>query len=224
MTTSISTTETLESLQATLEPLVAMHGEHTQLEAWVKDSGQALEKLHGELAEWQNELARKQTNLDLREDALEKCQHQEDEIGTQIDQWKADLAVAREESGQLKEENADQTQQLEQLERQCIALEAELKLAQQRSEELSQSLKSERVRAQAEQTQWKEEFKGMRELLDKQCSLLATQLTSGDSPARSARALNTEASDRSLELRKRAQARLAAKRPKKQEPEEPGQS
>jgi len=223
MTTSISTTETLESLQATLEPLAAMQGEHTQLEAWVNNSCQALENLHGELAEWQNELARKQTKLDLREDALEKCQHQEEEISTQVEQWKADLAAAREEAGQLKEENVDQLQQLQQLERQCIELEAELKLAQQRSAELSQALEAERARAQTEQTQWKEEFKGMRELLDKQCSLLASQLTSGDPSARGARAASAEASQRSLELRRRAQSRLAAKR-QQQDPEEPNPS
>ena len=89
MTTSTSAHETLESLQTTLEPLADLHGQHNQLESWVNDSCQALEKLHGELAEWQNELARKQTELDLREDALEKCQSQEEELGTQVEQWKA---------------------------------------------------------------------------------------------------------------------------------------
>jgi len=217
MTTSISTGEMLESLQATLKPLLSKVGEPAQLEAC-----QSLEKLHGELSEWQNELARKQTNLDLREDALEKCQEQEDQVATQVDQWKADLAVAREESGQLQEENVDQLQQLEQLEQKCIELEADLQLARQRSEDLSKALQSERARSQTEQAQWKEEFKSMRELLDKQCSLLASRLMPSDSSSRrSSGALNVEASKRSLELRRRAQARLAANRKKQQEPEEP---
>ena len=81
MSTSASTCEAIETLQATLEPLAALQGEHTQLEAWVNDSCQALENLHGELAEWQNELARKQTELDLREDALEKCRIQDSRSG-----------------------------------------------------------------------------------------------------------------------------------------------
>jgi len=213
MTTSTSTSEAIESLQATLEPMASLHGEHAQLEAWVNDSCQALENLHGELTEWQNELARKQTELDLREDSLEKCQVQEEELGTQVEQWKAELAAAQQEAQQLGEENADHLEQLEQLERRCIELEAELKIAQQRNAELVATLEAERARTVDEQAQWKEEFKGMRGLLDKQCSLLATQLKPTDKPARAvAPAENTEAALRSQDLRRRAQTRLAAKR------------
>ena len=67
-----ATADIIDSLQATLEPLEALHGEHSQLEAWVHDSFSALEKLHSELTEWQSELARKQTELDLREDSLSR--------------------------------------------------------------------------------------------------------------------------------------------------------
>ena len=211
MTTSTSALDTLESLQTTLEPLNALHGQHNQLESWVNDSCQALEKLHGELAEWQNELARKQTELDLREDALEKCQSQEEELGTQVEQWKADLAAAQQEAQQLGEESTDQLQQLEQLERRCIELEAELKTAHQRSEELNTTLEAERTHAAEEQAQWKEEFKGMRDLLDKQCSLLATQLKPDEKPKATDSTI-PEASARSQELRRRAQTRLAEKR------------
>ena len=211
MTTSNSTCEALESLQSTLEPLAELHGEHSQLEAWVNGSCQALEKLHGELSDWQNELARKQTELDLREDALEKCQLQEDVLGSQVEQWKEELEAAKLEARQLGEESADQLEQLEQLERRCIELEAELKLASQRHAELESTLKAERAHRAEEQAQWKAEFKGMRELLDKQCSLLATQLKPGEKPGQLATE-DSEAARRSQELRRRAQERLAAKR------------
>jgi len=220
MSTSASTCEAIESLQATLEPLSALQGEHTQLEAWVNDSCEALENLHRELAEWQNELARKQTVLDLREDALEKCQIEEDDLGTKVETWQAELALAQQETRQLKEENADHLEQLEQLERRCIELEAELKVADQRSAELAATIEAERARTAEEQAQWKEEFKGMRDLLDKQCSLLATQLKPSDQPARVVVPENSEASLRSQELRRRAQSRLAAKR--QQQEQAPG--
>lgn len=212
MTITSSSTETLESLQSTLEPLAALHGQQTQLESWVNDSCQALEKLHGELTGWQNELARKQTDLDLREDALEKCQLQEDELGSQVEQWKANLATAQEESQQFAEENSEQLEQLNQLETRCIELENALKASREQSAELTASLESERDRAAEEQKQWKEEFKGMRELLDKQCTLLATQLQSPSQPSSAAAEVKNEASARSQELRHRAKARLAAKR------------
>lgn len=218
MTTSTSANETLDSLQATLEPLAALHGQHNQLESWVNDSCQALEKLHGELAEWQNELARKQTELDLREDALEKCQLQEEELGLQVTKWKTQLEAAQQEARLMEEENSDHLEQLEQLERRCIQLESELKSTQQRSTELTTSLESERARAAEEQKQWKAEFKGMRELLDKQCSLLATQLKPGEHPQRPpASGAKADAATRSQELRKRAQTRIAAKRRQQQE-------
>ena len=222
MTTMTSSAETLETLQASLEPLSEIHGEQSQLEAWVNDSCQALEKLHGELADWQNELARKQTELDLREDALEKCQLDEDELGSQVEQWRTDLIAAQQAARQLEEENADQIEQLEQLERRCIELESELKTARQRNAELTETLAAERARTASEQAQWKAEFKGMRELLDKQCSLLATQLKPTDLPSLGAGVDNSEASSRSQELRRRAQSRLAAKRRElmEQDPEE----
>lgn len=222
MTTSVNANETLESLQATLEPLADLRGQHNQLESWVNDSCQALEKLHGELAQWQNELARKQTELDLREDALEKSQVHEEEMGTQVEQWKADLEVARQELRQMEEENTDHLEQLEQLERRCIELEAELKNARQRTAELTATLEAERERTAEEQSQWKQEFKGMRELLDKQCSLLATQLKPGEKPNQPVAAtVGSEASARSQELRRRAQSRLAAKRRQQQDQEQP---
>jgi len=214
MPTSISALDTLESLQTTLEPLADLHGQHHQLESWVHDSCQALEKLHGELTEWQNVLARKQTELDLREDALEKCQDQEEELGSQVEQWKGDLVAAQQEAEQLGEENSDQLEQLDQLERRCIELESELQVAQKRSEELAATLEAQCAHAAEEQAHWKEEFKGMRDLLDKQCSLLATQFKPGEKPK--VAATNTDQPEalaaRRIELRRRAQARLAAKR------------
>ena len=80
------------------------------------------------------------------------------------------------------------------------------------------TLEEERARIAHEQAQWKQEFKGMRELLDKQCELLATQLKPGDLPKRPpAAASSAAATARSQELRLRAQARLAAKRSQQQQ-------
>ena len=65
----------------------------------------------------------------------------------------------------------------------------------------------------------------MRDLLDKQCSLLATQLKPGEKPPQTATPSETnEATTRSQELRRRAQARLAAKRQEQQDSEGPDES
>jgi chromosome segregation ATPase len=198
-----------------------MHGQHSQLEAWVNDSCQALEKLHGELTQWQNELARKQTELDLREDALEKCQSTEEEVDARVSQWKAELDVACREAQQLREENGDQLEHLNQLERRCFSLEAELKSVRQESAELASTLATEREHASREQDQWKQEFKDMRALLDKQVALSSSPPPGDEQSDASPNPLGEEAPasgdsseglTRSEALRQRAQERLAARR------------
>jgi len=211
---------TVESLQASLEPLESLRGEQSQLETWVNDSFQALENLHSELAEWQSDLARKQTELDLREDTLEKCRVEEHDIGEKVGQWKKELAQARVELRQLEEENAEQLQDLEKLECRQAILETELKVATTRTEEISATLASERAATADEQQQWRVEFQKIRLLLEKQCNLLAHHLgeveelqdeETLDVP------VDLETASRNAILRRRAQSRRAAKNRKQRD-------
>ncbi len=225
----MSTSETIESIQATLQPLEELQGEQTQLEAWVHDSFSALEKLHEELSEWQTELARKQTEIDLREDALEKCQEHEIDLDTHAAQWKRDLAEAREEIQQLEEENTEQLQELERLERGHDLLEAELKLARQSIEDLSVALEAERGRVSQEHSQWASEFQKIRRLVEKQGLLLEEHLgeeklsAAPSEEAAVASSVEGDISSRSAEFRRRAQSRQAAKRRRRRNTEEPDQ-
>ncbi|MCG8450464.1 MAG: hypothetical protein MI725_12920 [Pirellulales bacterium] len=217
------TFSTLESLQNSLEPLEALHGEHSQLESWVNESFQSLEKLHGELTDWQSELARKQTELDLREDALEKSRQGEPGIEGKVDPWKEKLVEAQQEIEQLEEENSQQLQELENLERRQAILETELKIATQRTEEIGEALESERAQASAERQRWREEFQQMRCLLEKHYDMLVSYMgealptTPGES---SESPLALESTSRRAALRRRAQSRRAAKNRKSSDNEE----
>jgi len=220
----MSTLEAIESIQAALEPLEALQGEHSQLETWVHDSFGALEKLHGDLSEWQSELARKQTDLDLREDALEKCLGQNEDLDQLADQWKSDLNAAREEIKQLEDENGEQLQELEELERRHLLLESELRMTRERTEKISTALEVERARTTDEHQLWSEEFQQLRGLLEEQHNLLLDHISQEEKNA----TRSTESSDAvvepkaeldsaarnssSSELRRRAQSRRAAKR------------
>jgi len=217
----MSTLEAIESIQeAALEPLEAIQGEHTQLESWVHDSFGALEKLHGDLSEWQSELARKQTDLDLREDALEKCQSQNENLDQSVSQWKIDLEAAREEVRQLEDENGEQFQELENLERRHLLLESELRAARQRTEELTAALEGERVRTTEEQQRWTQEFQQLRGMLEDQHCLLANHIKEEKKEVPSLGSLEVTTQPtaepdpalRSSELRRRAQSRRNAKR------------
>ncbi|MCH7751451.1 MAG: hypothetical protein IH898_04780 [Planctomycetes bacterium] len=219
---STATATAVDSLQATLEPLESLHGEHSQLEAWVHDSFSALEKLHSELTEWQSELARKQTEIDLREDAISRSDSQtiDGDAEEQIAHWQRELAEAREETQQLEEENAEQLQELENMELKFVQMENELQDAQKRSAEVNQLLELERVRSTEEQHQWQGEFRDMRRLMEKQYSLLEKRVRdsrdSAEGEADSAAGpgagdSNGEATSRTAELRRRAKSRLAAK-------------
>ena len=219
---STATATVVDSLQATLEPLGSLHGEHSQLESWVHDSFSALEKLHSELTEWQSELARKQTEIDLREDAISRIESQTigGDAEEQIAHWQRELAEAREETQLLEEENAEQLQELENMELKFVKMEKELQDAGKRSTEVNQLLELERVRSAEEQNQWQGEFRDMRRMMEKQYSLLEERVRdsrdSTEGVADSATGpgegdSNGEATSRTAELRRRAKARLAAK-------------
>lgn len=208
--------ETIESIQATLQPLEALQGEQTQLETWVHDSFGALEKLHEELSDWQTELARKQTELDLREDALEKCKVEGSDLDEHVVQWKQELDEAREEIHQLEEENAEQIQELENLERRHRRMQTELAAAKQHSEDLSTALEDERSLSS--------EFQDIRQLVEKQCLLLEDHLGEDHPDVIAQKDKSSEnkaeASSRSVKLRRRAESRQAAKRRKRRTTEE----
>ena len=215
--------ETLESLQSSLEPLEALRGEHSQLESWVNESFRALEKLHGELTDWQSELARKQTELDLREDALEKCHLEGEDLDGKVEQWKHELGDARREIEQLEDENSEQLQELENLERRQAVLEAELRVASQRTEEISATLEVERAQASEEHEVWRTEFQQLRRLLEKHCSMLAVHL--GEAPHAELdeafeSSVDLDPASRSAALRRKAHSRRAAKNRKHREGED----
>ncbi len=229
---SIATADAVDSLQATLEPLEALQGEHSHLETWVHDSFSALEKLHSELTEWQSELARKQTELDLREDALSRSGPRtvSGDASEQLALLQKDLSEAREEAQQLEEENAEQLQELENLELKLVQMERELKTAQKRSTDLTHVLEVERARATEEQHQWQGEIRDMRRLLEKQCSLLEDRIrdsresTETDASGAAETSADNEATSRTAELRRRAKSRWAAKLRKHREGEQPNAS
>jgi len=234
---STATIDAVESLQVTLEPLGALHGEQSQLEAWVHDSFSALEKLHSELTEWQSELARKQTELDLREDAIRRSEEQvvDGDTAVQLDHWKQELEGSRKDIHDLEEENAEQLQELENMELAMVQMEKQLLTAEKTVTELTQLLEIERARATQEQSQWQGEFKDMRRLLEKQCSLLEdrireSRVTGEDGENPSAQdadgTASSEAISRAAELRRRAKSRRAARlrRQNEGEAEEPNNS
>jgi chromosome segregation ATPase len=225
---STATAEAVDSLHATMEPMESLHGEHSQLEGWVHDSFAALEKLHSELTEWQSELARKQTELDLREDAVMRSESQtvSGDAEEQIAHWQHELSESRDEIQQVEQENAEQLQELEHLELSLVQMEKELQDAHKRTLDLDQMLEVERTRSTEEQRQWQGEFRDMRRLMEKQSSLLENRIRDardatedeGESSDGSHQAeSNGEAISRTAEWRRRAKARLAAKLRRHQE-------
>ena len=213
----MTTVDAIESLQATLEPIQELQGEQTQLEAWVNDSFKALETLHGELAEWQSALARKQTELDMREDGLDNFRQEGDQLQSKVTEWEEDLAAAREEIQQLEEENAEQLQELESLEQRHSTLDSELSSARQRVEELTSALEEERGRVADSQIEWKDEFLQIRSFLEEKFLLLSQQLGGtavAESLENDSKPADAEGSSRSAELRRRAESRRAKRRQK----------
>src|SRR6185295_10067654 len=75
------------------------------------------------------------------------------------------LAKSQEEARQLEQENAEQLQALDDLERQLVAAQAELRTVRMHGDEVALALETERERAADEQRQWGGELRDMRRLL-----------------------------------------------------------
>lgn len=222
----MSTTETLESLHTTLEPLDFLQSEQVELSTWIHDSFAALEKLHEELTQWQNELARKETELDLRQDALGKVKTTDKGLQKQVEQFERQLATAKDELQQLEEENGEQLQEFETLAARCGELEVEYEVAQLRVTELEAALEAERERSASESAVWHEDFHNLRGDLEKYFELLADQLEKVAVSVEHSQELHTPlpagaAHAKSAELRRRAQSRRQAKERKEPSADKP---
>jgi len=222
---AMSLAETIESLRGSLQPIEELRDEQSQLEGWVQESFVSLEKLHEELSDWQGELVRQETEIDLREDALGKAQKLEGGLSEEVQQLRQQLTDARHELLQLEEENGQQLEELEDLERQQALLQAEVKTAHSRADELAAELQEEKQRYSEQQQQWTNELRQMRQLLEHQGTLLENLVENDSSPAPVETVCEPvpaetvekneeekEAPSRSVELRRRAKARRAAKR------------
>jgi chromosome segregation ATPase len=209
--------DTLESLQEALSPLGELQSEQAELGSWIHDSFTALEKLHEELTQWQSELARKETELDLRQDAFGKTKVVDKGLQKQVALLEQQLAAAKEELQQLEEENGEQLREFEDLEARFGELELEYSVASQRVAELEAALAAERQRSASECDLWRDEFQTLRGDLEKYYQLLAEQV---DKVAVAAQQVGQEphtplsagaAHAKSAELRRRAQSRREAK-------------
>jgi chromosome segregation ATPase len=226
-----------------LKPVEALRDDQTQLEAWVHQSFAALERLHSELDQWQRELTKQQVDLDESLANGHESSEQLEKLQQQCDLAAQQLAQAIQEVRQLEEENGEQVQEIDKLDRQFTAVQAELKVVREHAEQLTQNLESERQRAAEQQQHWSSELKEMRLLLDRQCELMvresseeAPQAPGGPEsklgPERTEESqvmeeeVSVAASDpmdpeakRSDEIRRRAKDRRAAKRRKRKLPE-----
>ncbi len=214
------TTETLDSIHEVLEPLQALQTENAELGGWIHDSFSALEKLHEELTQWQSELSRKETDLDLREEAVSKGKASESDLQQKLTQLELELATARDELQQLEEVSSEELQELEELENRLAELDAELNVSRARIIELEAKLLAEREHSSAAQDTWKGEFRELHEVLDKYYTLLSEQMskvlpTNSEPPLCPAEKLTPTSSApraKSAELRERVQSRREAKR------------
>jgi hypothetical protein len=93
----------LDNLPASLDPVEALRGEQSQLEAWIRESTTALEALNEELTEWQRDLARQQAELDQREAALQEAENQAVADGRTVAKLEAELDEHRVWAGELRE-------------------------------------------------------------------------------------------------------------------------
>jgi chromosome segregation ATPase len=102
----------------------ALAGEHAQLESWLRESFAAMDALYGELFEWQRDLTRQQAQLDQREAAQSEPAAATGSDGLIIAKFKEALAAAREQVRQLKHENGELQESLEDLQLQLAGAEA----------------------------------------------------------------------------------------------------
>ncbi|TWU28565.1 hypothetical protein [Bythopirellula polymerisocia] len=172
----MSTIQSFETLQEVLEPLGAIRNENDDLGEWIHDSFAALEKLHEELTQWQSELARKETELNLRADSLEKYPQIESDVQTHLAQLENELASVKEESKKLEEANSGQLLEFEELESECTKLKEELATAHEQINQLESSLVFEQQRSGADRELWQEEFRQLRDALDEYHARLFTRL------------------------------------------------
>jgi chromosome segregation ATPase len=218
----------IEALRSALAPVEALRGEQSQLETFVGESFASLDALHGELAEWQRDLTRRQAELDQREAALadaESIRGSATECDSKLNEQ---LAQSREELRQLEDENADQFQAIDELDRQLIAAQAELRVLRKHTEELSIALETECERSIDEHRHWTGELREMRQLLERQGETLAWLAGGehGDEHCVDAKPLPTprvaaggddgesaaDVKSRTAELRRRASTRRAVHR------------
>lgn len=217
----------IEDLRIALEPVEALRGEHSQLETWVLDAIASLESMHVDLAEWQRDLTRRQAALDQREAAVWDGESTGIAPGGDASQMELQLTASREELRQLEDENADQLLAIDDLDRQLVAAQAELRLLRKQTEELTVALETERARNTDEHRLWTGELREMRRLLERQGEALAwlTGVEPGDdlsedvhitpAPRDDANGDEPESGDsttRAAELRRRASSRRAAHR------------
>lgn len=219
MSTSTTTVETLESLQEALAPLEILRNDQAELGTWIHDSFAALEKLHEELTQWQSELARKETELDLRQDALGKKKSSENGLDNEVSQLQEQLQAAKEELRQLEGENTEQLQELERLEARCGELDAAQEAAQSKLVDLQAALDAERTRSATDSQDWKEEFRALRSELEQYSLQIAEQLDKLVGNTHTGQEGHTPLSAgaahaKSAELRRRAQSRREAKQRK----------
>jgi chromosome segregation ATPase len=164
----------MEALHSALDPVEALRGEQSQLEAWVRDSVAALDALHDDLNEWQRHLTRQQAELDQREAALTEAESRSAAEGRDCAALETQLAQVREEARQLEEENAEQSQTLGDLERKLIAAQTELRAARKHADELADALDAERERDIDDHRLWAGELRDMRRLLVRQGEMLVS--------------------------------------------------
>jgi chromosome segregation ATPase len=198
---STTAVETLESLQEALDPLDAIQSEQVELGSWIHDSFSALEKLHEELTQWQSELARKETDLDLREDALNKP------AGTN--------KASNKQTARLEQQLAKTQEGLKRVGAKNDELLSQYGAALERTVELETALAAEREQAASDRELWKEQFEFLRGDLEKYYQLLAEQLEKV-AAQQGCHELYTPLSAgaahaKSVELRRRAQSRREAK-------------
>jgi chromosome segregation ATPase len=216
---AMSKTETIGSLQEVLQPFAELQAENIELGTWIHDSFSALEKLHEELTQWQSELVRKETELDLREDTLSKRKKADLDAGGPTEKLAQEFDKVRQELAQLEEDNSEQLQELELLERQYEEMEGELQASRERATSLEAMLDAERQRSNSNGEYWKQEFRDLHLSLDKYYAMLSDQLALAAGVTRDTSNVSTQvnpagqtpARNKSTELRRRAENRRESK-------------
>ncbi len=216
----------IDILNSALAPVEELRG---QFEASLRESFAELDALYDELTEWQRDLTREQAELDQRAAAVADAEARTSIDPGELADAQQQLVLAQEYSRQLEEENADQLQTLEDLERQLVAAQAELRTVRKHADELTVALETERVRAVDEHRLWSGELRDMRRMMELQAGMLeslggkpavdegrddaadADEAHASDDAGEAPAALN-DAAARAAEFRRRATSRRAHRR------------